>query len=78
MSDLLDRRPGCECCSTVRQFIKRHLDPEDIIANEEDPAEVVEEFDSAHEDGNCGITAAEIREHMKTLPLRPWQIADGD
>jgi hypothetical protein len=42
---LLDRQPRCQCCSNLRQFIKRHLDPDGTIDNSEDPAEVVEGFD---------------------------------
>jgi hypothetical protein len=78
MASLLERKPRCECCSDLRQFIKRHLDPDDSIFNTEDPAEVVEGFDSASEDGNCGVTAVEMAEYMAGLPLRDWQLDSAD
>jgi hypothetical protein len=67
---LLDRRPRCDCCSNLRQFIKRHLDPDETIDNSEDPAEVVEGFDCVC-DGDCGVTADEMREYIAELPLCP-------
>jgi hypothetical protein len=74
---LLDRQPRCQCRSNLRQFIKRHLDPDGTIDNSEDPAEVVESFDCVS-DGDCGVTAAEMKEYLAELPLRPWQIVNAD
>jgi hypothetical protein len=74
---LLDRRPRCDCCSNLRQFIKRHLDPDGTIYNSEDPAEVVEGFDCVS-DGDCGVTVEEMREYQSDLPLRPWQLDDSE
>jgi hypothetical protein len=56
----------------------RHLDPDGLIDNSEDPAEVVEAFDSIREDGDCGVTAAEMKEYLAELPLREWQIDNDD
>ena len=78
MPSLLDRKPRCDCCSNLRQFIRRHLDPDDTIFNSEDPAEVVEGFDSGHPDGDCGVNAAEMKEYLAELPLREWQKEDAD
>jgi hypothetical protein len=73
---LLDRRPRCDCCSNLRQFIGRHLDPDGTFYNSEDPAEVVEGFDCVS-DGDCGVTVDEMKEYMVELPLRPWQIEEA-
>jgi hypothetical protein len=67
MTSALDRRPRCECCSTLRQFIKRHIDPDGTIYNSDDAAEVVEAFDCVI-DGDCGVTTAEMREYLRELP----------
>ena len=77
MPSLLDRQPRCQCCSNLRQFIKRHLDPDGSIDNSEVPSEVLESFDCAC-DGDCGVTLQEMKEYMAELPLRPWQIEDSD
>jgi hypothetical protein len=75
---LLDRRPRCDCCSDLRQFIRRHLDPDDTLFNDEDPAKVVEGFDCAREEGDCGVTAVEMAEYLAELPEREWQKVDAD
>jgi hypothetical protein len=77
MTSILDARPRCDCCPTQRAFIATHLDPDGMIDNSEDPAEVVEGFDCVREDFDCGVTIEEMREYLAELPLRPWQIVDA-
>ena len=68
VASILDARPRCECCSTKRQYIRRHIDRDRILGWSDDPAEAVEAFDSVREDFDCGVTAAEMREYLRELP----------
>jgi hypothetical protein len=68
---LLGAKPRCDCCPTQRAFIARHIDHDRILHNSDDPAEAVEAMDSMREDGDCGVSIAEMREYLKELPDEP-------
>jgi hypothetical protein len=44
-----------------------------ILHNPDDPAEAVEAMDSMREDGDCGVSVAEMREYLKELPDDPGE-----
>lgn len=69
----LDAKPRCDCCPTRSAFIARHIDHDRILHNPDDPAEAVEAMDSMREDGDCGVSVAEMREYLKELPDDPGE-----
>jgi hypothetical protein len=62
----LREEPPCApgCCTSVRQYIMEHFDRDGLLDGDEDPQEVVDQFSSMCDDGDCGLTVEDMAAYL--------------
>ena len=56
----------CDCCPTVVEYIRQHLDLAGLTRSDEDPAKVLDLFDRCFE-GGSGVTLDDVKEYLDAL-----------
>lgn len=64
----LASKPTCNCCSTVRDYIMSHLDPNGTLEPGDNAVDVIAGFDDVFADeGGAGVSVEDMAEYIAEL-----------